>query len=114
MRHQREQSDTPIGDYGQGGYWEAEGSGEEPRGLSGQDGDEQSDERIRANVRERLARHEQIDPSNIEVKVSSRKVTLSGSVPNHQTERMAEEVAKGVSGVSEVRNQLRLTPADTN
>ncbi len=108
MREQ-EQSEAPIGDYGQGGYWEAEGSGQEPRGLAGQVGYEQSDERIRGDVCERLTRHGQIDPSDIEVKVSNRKVTLSGSVPNRQTERMAEEVARAVSGVSEVHNQLRLT-----
>jgi hypothetical protein len=39
---EREGRSSRQGDYGQGGYWEAEGSGHEPRGCGGQADNEQT------------------------------------------------------------------------
>jgi hypothetical protein len=39
---EREGRSSQQGDYGQGGYWEAEGSGHEPRGCGGQADNEQT------------------------------------------------------------------------
>jgi hypothetical protein len=39
---EREGRSSQPGDYGQGGYWEAEGSGHEPRGCGGQADKEQT------------------------------------------------------------------------
>ncbi len=120
------------GGYGQGGYgegrvaWPEErenqfrerGSG---RGSSGEQekqrgqfagrgpkGYKRSDDRIREDVNEELTRNPDIDASDIEVKVESGEVTLTGTVDSRQTKRLAEDLAEGCSGVHEVHNQLRI------
>lgn len=67
-----------------------------------------SDERIREDVSEQLERHPGIDASEIEVQVQQGEVTLSGSVADRHTKRMAEDVVEHVSGVREVQNQIRV------
>ncbi len=71
---------------------------------------QRSDERIREDVCMRLADHPEIDASEIEVTVDNGEVTLSGSVDQRSTKRLAEDVADSVSGVRDVHNQLRVTP----
>jgi osmotically-inducible protein OsmY len=85
-----------------------------PRGAQpdhtgrGPKGWQRSDERIRDDLSEQLERHPQIDASEIEVQVQQGDVTLTGSVTDRQTKRLAEDVADAVSGVREVHNQLRV------
>ena len=45
------------------------------------------------------------------VKVTSGIVTLTGTVEDRNTKRMAEDVAESVSGVQEVQNQLKVSPS---
>ena len=58
---------------------------------------------------ERLTQHGQLDASNIEIDVSDGEVTLRGAVDNRQAKRMAEDAAESISGVRDVRNELRVT-----
>lgn len=71
-----------------------------------------SDERIKEDVCERLTAHGEIDASDIEVVVAEAEVTLSGTVGDRRTKRMAEDVADRVSGVKDVHNQIKLRAAD--
>jgi hypothetical protein len=99
-------------DYGWGGgssqvdsyTWDIEGPhrGRGPRGY------QRSDERIHEEVCDRLAAHGEVDASDIEVKVESGEVTLTGNVPDRHTKRLAERVAESVRGVVDVHNQIRL------
>jgi hyperosmotically inducible protein len=47
----------------------------------------------------------------IDVDTSQNVVTLRGSVGNDEMRRQAEQVARAVEGVKEVRNELVLKPA---
>ncbi|HEX3530307.1 MAG TPA: BON domain-containing protein [Thermoanaerobaculia bacterium] len=99
-------------DYGRSGggrvesqTWDMEGpfSGRGPRGYR------RSDERIHEDVCDRLTAHGEVDATDIEVKVESGEVTLSGTVPDRRTKRLAEGIVDGVRGVVDVHNQLRLS-----
>jgi len=67
-----------------------------------------SDERIREDVSDRLSDDPHVDASEVEVVVASCEVTLSGTVPNREAKRRAEDVAERVSGVKHVQNNLRV------
>lgn len=77
-------------------------SGRAPKGYK------RSDERIKEEICDLLTNAPHIDPSELEVKVSSGEVTLSGTVEDRQEKRMAEDLASTISGVTEVHNQLRV------
>lgn len=76
--------------------------GQGPRGY------QRGDDRIREDVCERLAQHGQIDARNIEVTVENGEVTLRGHVDSREAKRRSEDVAESVSGVHDVRNELRV------
>ena len=67
-----------------------------------------SDERIREDICDRLCEHGFVDASDIDVRVSGGEVTLLGTVRERQEKRLAEDVADRVSGVQQVRNELRV------
>jgi BON domain-containing protein len=73
----------------------------------GPKGYQRSDERIREDVSERIARSD-LDASDVEVKVEHAEVTLTGSVGSRWDKRMLEDLAEEVFGVEEVHNHLRL------
>ena len=75
-------------------------AGRGPKGYT------RSDERIREDVCERLSEDDQVDASDIEVRVTDRKVTLTGSVENRRMKHVAEDIAEAVSGVDDVDNQV--------
>ncbi|HEX6314867.1 MAG TPA: BON domain-containing protein [Gemmatimonadaceae bacterium] len=75
----------------------------------GPKGWQRSDERLREEVSEALARHPDIDASEIEVRVQNGEVTLTGSVQERKAKRMAEDVAEDVFGVKDVQNQIKVT-----
>jgi osmotically-inducible protein OsmY len=79
-------------------------AGQGPRGY------QRSDDRIKEDVCERLTQHGNINARDIEVTVSNGEVTLRGSVDNREMKRRAEDVVESVSGVQDVRNELRATP----
>ena len=57
---------------------------------------------------EALTYDDDIDAENIEVSVKDCEVTLSGTVDSRFVKRMAEDIALGVSGVTDVNNQIRV------
>lgn len=69
---------------------------------------QRTDERIREAVSEALEIHDHLDATHIEVLVKGGEVTLSGTVEDRQTKRLAEDVTAAVSGVRDVQNQLRV------
>jgi hypothetical protein len=92
---------TTRGGYG-AGQSQPRRSGNAPKGYK------RSDDRIREDVCDRLSERWDVDSQGIEVSVSNGEVTLSGSVPERGMKFRAESISDGVSGVSEVHNQLRI------
>ena len=74
----------------------------------GPKGWQRSDERIREEVNEALARHPEIDASDIEVRVQGGEVTLTGTVTDRRAKRLAEDVAEQVFGAKDVTNQIKV------
>jgi hypothetical protein len=95
---------TADGDFG--GWRENIGEGDH-RGR-GPKGYQRSDERIQEDVNDRLADDSWLDASEIEVAVKNGEVTLSGSVPDREAKRRAEDIAEQVSGVKHVQVNLRV------
>lgn len=100
------------GQFRQGSSPSEEGQGARARvqghAGKGPKGWQRSDERIRDEVCEALARHPGIDATDIEVQVSGGEVTLAGGVNDRPNKRLAEDIADAVFGVQEVQNQLRV------
>jgi hypothetical protein len=69
---------------------------------------QRSDDRIREDVNERLTADARIDASDIEVRVQNGEVTLSGTVNDGRTRRLAEEIIEDMPGVRDVHNDLRV------
>lgn len=69
---------------------------------------QRSDDRIRDDINERLTQHPYIDATEIDVQVKSGEVTLTGTVENRESRRMAEDVAENVFGVKDVHSQIRV------
>jgi hypothetical protein len=68
-----------------------------------------ADDRICEDVNERLTADPRVDASDIEVRVQNGEVTLSGSVDDRRTRRLAEEIIEDLPGVRDVRNDLRVS-----
>ena len=99
--------------YGIGSTFENEGGVRVSHRGKGPKGFKRSDERIREDVSEILMDHHEIDASDIEVQVNNGEVTLSGTVTDRRTKRLAEEVIENVSGVLDVHNAVRIARSDT-
>lgn len=76
----------------------------------GPKGWQRSDERIREEVCEVLARHPEVDASDVEIKVQGGEVTLTGTVTDRDAKRIAEDVVERVFGVKDVQNQIKVKP----
>jgi hypothetical protein len=74
----------------------------------GPKGYRRSDERIREDVSDRLTDDTWLDASNIEVRVESGMVTLTGNVGSRDDKRRAEDIAMSCSGVKDVINQIHV------
>jgi hypothetical protein len=85
-----------------------EGWGEGPHRGKGPRGYQRSDERIREEVADRLEQHGWIDASELEVDARDGIVTLRGEVDDRRQKRMAEDIVEQISGVKDVRNELRV------
>jgi hypothetical protein len=68
-----------------------------------------SDESIAEEIRESLARHPDLDATEVEVLVEGGEVTLTGRVEDRDARWLAEDIVDSVSGVSLVHNRLRVT-----
>lgn len=84
------------------GFDEGRHIGKGPRGYR------RSDERIHEEISDALTRHPHVDASDIEVKVESGEVTLTGTVDDRYQKRSAEMIAEGIDGVHDVHNQIRV------
>ena len=67
-----------------------------------------SDDRIREDVCDRLSIDDDVDASEIQVRVENGEVTLVGTVQTRSMKHQAEDLAEAVPGVSDVHNQLRV------
>lgn len=65
-----------------------------------------SDERIAEEINERLTDDEDIDASDLNVRVSEGKVMLEGSVERRWMKHRAEDIADSCTGVKEVDNRI--------
>ncbi|AUN99251.1 BON domain-containing protein [Bacteriovorax stolpii] len=90
----------------QGGMRHSSFTGKGPKGYK------RSDDRIKEEVCETLARNPRIDASDIEVKVEEACVTLSGTVESKEIKRAAEMAIENLSGVDDVKNEIRVKRAD--
>jgi hypothetical protein len=79
----------------------------------GPKGYRRSDDRIKEEVCERIARAG-IDADEVEVKVEKAEVTLTGTVNTRDEKRWLEDLAEDVYGVDEVHNQLRTNRGGTS
>lgn len=73
-----------------------------------------SDDRIREDVSDRLARHPEINASDIDISVEDGIVTLSGTIETRWAKRAAEDEAEAVWGVKDVLNHLRISAGRTD
>ncbi|MDF3070303.1 MAG: hypothetical protein K0R38_5904, partial [Polyangiaceae bacterium] len=86
-------------------------SGTSPRGGfagRGPKGYTRTDERIREEVCDRLSMDDDVDATDIEVRVQDGEVTLEGSVETRRMKHQAEDAAEAVNGVKDVHNKLRV------
>jgi osmotically-inducible protein OsmY len=92
-----------LGSGGEMGRFEERESfrGRGPKGFS------RSDDRIREDVCDLLEDNPDLDASDVEVKVDSGEVTLTGRVDGRWAKRLAEDITCSVRGVRECHNQLR-------
>jgi hypothetical protein len=100
------------GDYETGSSWDRPGGTRVPTRESfsgrGPKDYKRSDDRIREEVSDRLTDDHAVDASNMTVQVQDGEVTLTGTVPNREQKRRAEDLAEAISGVREVTNNLRV------
>jgi hypothetical protein len=68
-----------------------------------------SDDRIREDVCDRLSWSDEVDATDIAVRVQDSEVMLEGSVATRHMKRLAEDLAEEVLGVRDVHNTLRVT-----
>lgn len=102
---------APFGSFGEGAYDRYDpGSSQSLKGFHGKGpkGYKRSDDRIKEDVCETLARDHRIDASDIEVNVENALVTLSGTVDSREIKRAAEMVIENLSGVEDVRNDIKV------
>ena len=85
--------------YGENRYGHA---GRGPKGYV------RTDERIREDVCDRLSWDDEVDATDITVRVQNGEVTLEGSVETRHMKRLAADIAEGVAGVVDVYNTVRV------
>ncbi|WP_437960489.1 BON domain-containing protein [Sorangium sp. So ce119] len=74
----------------------------------GPKGYRRSDSRILEDICEMLSDRDDIDPSEVTVRVQNCEVTLEGSVNERHHKRIIEQIAESVRGVDDVHNQIRV------
>ena len=67
-------------------------------------------ESILAQVNEALYLHPAVDASDIEAWMEGDIFVLSGKVSNHQQKKTAERLVENLSGIKDVRNEMRIKP----
>lgn len=110
--HQGHWGQAEEGGWAQDRRWGQTGQGRGGFAGKGPKGYQRSDERIREDINDRLTQDDRLDAQDIEVQVRDGEVTLTGTVPDRQMKRLAEDLAESCSGVREVMNQLRVQSQD--
>lgn len=101
---------TAPGQYGYGGY------GTSSRGYRGigPKNYTRSDERLTEEINERLTDDDDLDASEITVRVVDGKVTLEGSVDQRWMKHRAEDIADACNGVKEVDNRIQVSSGSSS
>ena len=92
--------------YIRGGRTSGAFSGVGPKNYS------RSKERVIEDVNQKLTDHHELDASEIEVTCENGEVILKGKVESRQAKRLAEDLAEQVSGVTDVRNELKVSSSN--
>ncbi len=79
-----------------------------PHYGKGPKGYKRSDDRIREDVCEMIARQGHIDASDVEVRVESATVILTGTVAARQDKRGLEQLVERCRGIDDVQNEIRV------
>lgn len=94
---------TAPGQYGYGGYGATSYRGVGPKNYR------RSDERLAEDINERLTDDDDLDASDITVRVAAGKVTLEGAVDQRWMKHRAEDIADSCIGVKEVDNRIQVS-----
>ena len=97
-----QRSDTVVAQSERG----ARDLGDRTRNAADTMGDKTKDAAITAQVKTKLAADDQLKALNIDVDTSGGQVTLSGTAPDATSRDRATQLARDVSGVTNVNNQL--------
>ncbi|HEY1142118.1 MAG TPA: BON domain-containing protein [Lysobacter sp.] len=99
---------TAPGQYGYGGYGTAGYRGMGPKNYR------RSDERLTEDINERLTDDDDLDATEISVRVADGKVTLEGTVDQRWMKHRAEDIADACMGVKEVDNRIQVSSASSS
>jgi osmotically-inducible protein OsmY len=66
------------------------------------------DEAIWEDIHEHLTTNPDLDATEVEIVVEDGDVTLTGRVDTRESKWLAEEIARGVNGVVELHNRLKV------
>lgn len=102
---------TPDRSWGKESHESSHSSAERGFFGKGPKGYKRTDDRIKEDVCECLSRSEHVDATDIEVSVEDGCVTLSGTVESKLIKRAAEAEIENLSGVDDVRNELKVKKA---
>ena len=70
--------------------------------------DQRPDEAIWEDIHDHLTTNHDLDATEIEIVVEDGDVTLTGRVDTREAKWLAEEIARGVAGVGELHNRLKV------
>ncbi|WP_460709833.1 BON domain-containing protein [Lysobacter terrae] len=99
---------TAPGQYGYGGYGTAGYRGVGPKNYR------RSDERLAEDINERLTDDDDLDATDISVRVADGKVTLDGTVDHRWMKHRAEDIADACIGVKEVDNRIQVSSTSSS
>jgi len=99
------------GSHNQGQSRWGSGSSFESKAGRGPKGYRRSDERVKEEISDLLTSHHEVDPSEVEIKVSNCEVTLTGTVNSREEKRLIEDLVSQIQGVNDVTNQLHVQPS---
>jgi osmotically-inducible protein OsmY len=83
-----------------------------PRDRRGPKGYTRSDQRLMEEICDRLVQQVDIDPGDIEVRVTEGLVELEGSIDSRASKHRVEDLVDSVWGVKDIRNNLRVVRPD--
>lgn len=99
-------AEYPEWDYPYGPVYSRFSRNRRPRRTRGPKNYRRPDERIAADINDRYLVDDELDATDIEVRVEGGTVTLSGNVRDRGDKRLAEWLADSVPGVVDIKNEL--------